>query len=463
MQGQRAHQFSVSAQQKDFALLKHALLNHFAGVYLYADSTLIDQKIKAVETALETPKSDLELYRLYAQLLSETHCGHSQIWPNKKVFRSFFFSACSLPFDVILVDKRLYALSGFGKSPRVERYDEITKINGQSIAEVLDVMYQYINGDAHSNTLKDQMFKDFFLLYYYLAFPKSDVFEIEFTSQDSTQVAKLLPKQPPIKKYLRKMNQLVLQAHEVNYGRLKVVQKDNYAVLKLPSFYRTAGGHFHAWVDLKFKQLQKSGVQNLVIDLRGNGGGNFQDYLFGYLTDSKDPMGVITCKPSTRPKRIRRYKRWDLQFQISRFDMRRKKRALSRGELPKPKKIIPKNQPYTYDGQLYVLVDGGTFSAAANLAANLQDKCNATIIGTESGGGYSQGSTGLMQLKLPKSKFTTVVNPLHYSNEVKQRTPENRGVLPDHIVHEKFPQARKEDQTLQVAIDLIQGKKGKIE
>jgi C-terminal processing protease CtpA/Prc len=80
--------------------------------------------------------------------------------------------------------------------------------------------------------------------------------------------------------------------------------------------------------------------------------------------------------------------------------------------------VKPKNKKH-YDGNLFVLTDGGTFSAASYVTTILKHHANATTIGQETGGG-EKGSNGMLQMKytLPESKIRFIFQYYHFKHDI---------------------------------------------
>jgi C-terminal processing protease CtpA/Prc len=89
----------------------------------------------------------------------------------------------------------------------------------------------------------------------------------------------------------------------------------------------------------------------------------------------------------------------------------------------------PKNNHY--QGKLYVLINGASFSASSILSSNLKGSGRAIFVGEETGGTYNGTVAGFRPIvALPNSKLRLqhglmLIQP-HYSTATK-----GRGILPD--------------------------------
>jgi C-terminal processing protease CtpA/Prc len=87
-----------------------------------------------------------------------------------------------------------------------------------------------------------------------------------------------------------------------------------------------------------------------------------------------------------------------------------------------------------FRGTVVVLIDGGSFSTTADVAAQLRALGRATFVGEETAGDYAGNTSGLNALiVLPHSKLRLKIMMYGFWNAVRPDTP-GRGTRPDHVV-----------------------------
>ncbi|MDO5047538.1 MAG: S41 family peptidase [Anaerococcus sp.] len=171
---------------------------------------------------------------------------------------------------------------------------------------------------------------------------------------------------------------------------------------------------------LKDKHLYKA----LVIDIRGNSGGNteyWKDFLLPkLLTRPKKVRNNLFFKKSNKAKMIFADDRLNVE-EISNVDISSLK--LDHREDLKNFDLYMKDtisvspdssdSLYGYEGSIYLLVDGGVYSAAEGFANFMKHTNSATLIGEESGG---DGITlGVINAVMPNSGLVfTYTNTLGY-------------------------------------------------
>ncbi|MBU3714064.1 MAG: hypothetical protein FGM46_03860, partial [Ferruginibacter sp.] len=101
-------------------------------------------------------------------------------------------------------------------------------------------------------------------------------------------------------------------------------------------------------------------------------------------------------------------------------------------------KMYQIKEKYHFDGKVYVLVSGGTFSASCLFLNNIKGQKGITIIGEETGGS-SYGNTGILLpgLELPKTKLRVQI-PLYRVIHYRHPEKNGRGIVPDIIVPQDY-------------------------
>jgi C-terminal processing protease CtpA/Prc len=109
-----------------------------------------------------------------------------------------------------------------------------------------------------------------------------------------------------------------------------------------------------------------------------------------------------------------------------------------------------------YQGKVYILTGGATFSAASMLIASLKGLPNVQLIGEETGGGaYGNNGIFIPDLILPNTKLRMRL-PLYRIVNNRQFSNNGRGVVPDVEVKATAESIRKsKDIKVEKAEELI--------
>jgi hypothetical protein len=409
---------TVEEQLEDFKVFKTTLLECHSGIFDYNDSLSLYSNLSQVEKKLQSKSlTRIEQLALYSKFVSSIKCIHSIAYHKEMTIRSLE-AKFLLPFELYFLNNELRLKENYISDPiRINKNDKIITINGELVNDIKDSLYQFIPSDGNNISRKNQILKTNFLYYYFLYNQRESNFKIEYIHQKDTlkNVFKPSYSDYPKRKKSKKKSEI----------RYSIDTTRGLAVLNLPK---------PLLISKKYKKdltsfmanIKSLGIQNLVLDLRNNGGGKSQGWFAGFFVDTNMEYArtEYTSIHNTTYKRhfIHKLK---LQFLISKLMSR-----FSRNDAIDM--VEPKTQ---FNGQLFVLINGNTGSAASNLASFLKEWTNALIVGEESGGGYKSCNTGGGTLQLPNSKIRIGIRTIKFYNNTCHKY-EADGVTPDFIVKE---------------------------
>ncbi|MEO1714401.1 MAG: S41 family peptidase, partial [Bacteroidota bacterium] len=199
--------------------------------------------------------------------------------------------------------------------------------------------------------------------------------------------------------------------------------------LDYASFYRSS-----------FQRIKDLDIQHLVLDIQDNGGGTEgnENLLFSYVY----PDVVQKYKRVTMLSGPYEKNKEDSDYILDKWAPQRG--FAERGEYTlfsdyystlgyqKPEEDL------VYDGMIYALISGITFSGGAEFSSMLRMTNRAIFIGEETGGTYEGNVSGYSETtQLPNSKITVDIPTVHFQMNVEPILP-GRGVLPDYEVHQTW-------------------------
>jgi C-terminal processing protease CtpA/Prc len=180
----------------------------------------------------------------------------------------------------------------------------------------------------------------------------------------------------------------------------------------LASYYNPKYPIFKDFVWELIDSLNNDNVENLIIDLRNNSGGNttLGKQLMYFLTDKDTIKGFANYAFTSEVyKKYFRKEYQDLETKYPEGVPQRDLVPTNSGESlffeitnNTSKYFIQRNRPI-FKGNIYILANYGTGSAAAMLTTLIQDNEIGTVIGT-SVGNNPIGATTYTPMKLPKTK-----------------------------------------------------------
>jgi C-terminal processing protease CtpA/Prc len=182
----------------------------------------------------------------------------------------------------------------------------------------------------------------------------------------------------------------------------------------------SAGLDYHEFLESSFSQLKIEQTKNLIIDVRGNGGGNdhYGATLVSYIASSS--FGYFNSIEVTNA--------YDGYGDIE--EIAGKRYMLSHQDLAKQQPN--KNR---FAGKVFILADGGSFSTTADFVSISKNIGAATIVGLETGGGACGNTSGNSKsITLKNTGIAMRIQMWRYSSAIDKDIPCGHGVIPDYIV-----------------------------
>jgi C-terminal processing protease CtpA/Prc len=204
----------------------------------------------------------------------------------------------------------------------------------------------------------------------------------------------------------------------------------NTAYIRVATF---SSGKLRKFFRQSFKSIKQQGIEHVVFDLRENGGCNIMNStkLSQYLV--KQPFKLAdTVAAISRKFRYGQYIRPSLAYKISMFVTSNRKRADGRYHFAYFEKhsFKPKKK-YHFDGDVYLIQGGYSFSATTLFINSLKGQQNVTVVGEETGGGsYGNSAVHLPQVVLPNTKIRIVL-PVYRLVMDASKPKNGRGIIPD--------------------------------
>ena len=385
--------FTPKELQKDFSILKRALFELHPGLYRYNTPGEIERKFAAAESLLKEPMREDKFFRLVAQTISEVKCYHT--YPNPiaqtdEVKKGLLNRRNYFPFHFQIVGRRMIVTED-ASSINLPRGSEITKINGVPMKEVLEKLLTATFADGKGTvehrlqTLELGRFtgenSSIFDMIFPLFFPPAGkVFRVEAKKFGSDKKEKFevlaLTKAERTDEMRRKYGKAPTYDDDWKFE----IWDDNTGYLKMDNFLAwRLSFKVEPFLAKAFAELRARNVENLIIDIRGSGGGFDGVYreIFRYLSQDKIP-----CKFPTRyyfrrakadPALLKYASSWDPSFKENLVKgypasiYRKAKNGLLElvDQSPNCKPIEPYEN--NFRGKAYLLVSSNNASAAFTL------------------------------------------------------------------------------------------------
>ncbi len=440
------HQFSYLELVEDFEILKNGFIETKIGLW-YNSYAAFDSICNLQKVKIKDKMTALEFYRIVAPIVAFTKEGHCAVRNSEETASYFKQHGRYFPFIVKFLDNKIYLTNNI-QHFATKGY-QLSKINGFSIDVILNKFLTIEPADGYNTTSKYRWIEKSFSRYYAYFFEQSPkTFIIELISPKTNE-----------KITVKNINPLDFKKWGIENKKIKAtIPNYNFkepASFSLDSIEKTAtltvndmglnsykGGRkeFKNFLEKSFALIANKKIQNLIIDIRQNEGGEqgMEDHLLSYLIDTAYKKYNYVEVPAfsysftkytdykNDPHNLNRELReWFYQSNDGRIV---ELPGVYKGDQPKPN---------SFKGNIYILINGLTFSGGSEFAALAKNHTNAIFIGEETGGGYYGNTSGKFLLfDLPNSNLTGRIPLQKFILYTKKNSiPFGRGLFPDHFTN----------------------------
>ena len=450
---------SVDKLQKDFKVFRGILEEMHAGIYWYTSKADMDQTFERINHSLNQPMTEQVFFQKLAHVLAQIKCGHTWINTSKSLKKYLWDHNQVMPIKVRFIQNKMYCMQNISKQQALKPGDEILQINQFKTDSLLKLINYYAPGDGYNDQARVMWFQRFFAYFYSLFIDQSQQYTITFLNRENQPQTVQLKAVHHKKVFSRKRRK------PVHFIQLKFLQDPQTAILKVISFNNWKVGckkyKFIKVLQQRFAQIDSAQVKNLVIDVRSNFGGEekYGMALHSYLANKPFHFykGMFFRNKRTKYRRYTSTS-WFI-YQLYKMKLKFDKHNDTTYALKNDDNLDlypAANQPF--NGKVYVLTNGESYSTTADFTAITHHKKLATFVGTETGGGYYGNTSDYeFEVKLPHSKIRVGIPICRYETNIPMdQKLFGRGTIPHHIVAPTIEDIlSKRDVELEYVLQLI--------
>lgn len=430
--------YSKEELQQDYTLLRNVLEKKHPSLYWYTPKDSMDYFFNEGYKAINDSMTEMQFgWKILAPLTSTIHCGHTSFIMSKGWNKFIQHKRIpSFPLYLKLWNDTMVVTYNLNKGDSViKKGTIITSINGIRSNEISNIMFDYMVEDGYSENVNYIRLSTSFPYFHRNIFGLYKTYNVGYL--DSTGLEKNISISyfnPPVDSQAKiKEEEKALKKMNKTKGRenIRSLQFDSsFALMTINSFSK---GHLKNFFKRSFRKLHKENIQNLVIDIRANGGGDIDNYVLLTKFLRNTPFKVA----DTAYSRSKNFKTYTSHISSGFFDnlglmflTHKEKDGNYHFGFWERHTFTPKRKNH-FDGDVYILTNGLTFSASSLFCNSVKGQQNISLVGEETGGGW-YGNSGIMipDIKLPNTKLRVRLpffRIVQYNHIAKKGT----GVIPD--------------------------------
>lgn len=391
------HRYYIYELQTDFQFLRTKLEKTHPNLYLYTPKTAFNLFFDSLYKSIQTPLTEMEFYNLITLLNSKIQDGHTMFLPGERASNYFNQNGKFFPFYIVISNGKLYVNMNCSADTLIKEGAEILSINGISAGNIMSELLVRQIRDGNNQTYPIWILTNYFKEYFSFSFGHPDTFSIMYKLGNSNQHTAIVYglSKDSIKIYRQaKYSHRTSLTNEKQGIVLEMDKQSSIATLRIASFDNNILNsvykqNFNSTVQKMFIQISNARIRNLILDIRNNQGGDFEPgkLLLSYLL--RQPVKYL---PDSK------------EYEI----------------------ITPKEKGFK--GNLFILINGGSFSSTGILSSYLEFTKRGLFIGEEAAGNKVIISGEPTDNILPNTKIQCELSTVKYV--IRKTNNDGHGVVP---------------------------------
>lgn len=406
--------FPVDLLKNDLKYLKNKLEALHPGLYLYTQKLQVDYVFDSLQRSITVPMTETEFYKHITCISSVIKDGHSIILPAERTMEYHTKNSPFLPYHFTISNDHLYVDMVCTKDTSITAGSEIISINNVNASDIIGQLMDRQVRDGYNLSYPRWILNNYFREYYSFSFGHPANYSITYNKNGSidTRIISALPKDSiyfyrqlhyPGKTFSRQPNEGI---------KLQIDKNMNYALLTIKDFHndilrKEYKQNFDKVISVCFEQINDAKTGNLILDLRNNQGGDIENgvFLLSYLLDK--PFNVVQDYFCVEDRQLQ--------------------------HCNGPSLGMHKPRPANFKGDLYVLINGGSFSNSGIVSSCLQANRKTVFIGEETGGNPTVINGYAKDITLPDTKIQVQIPTRQFVITGKAKN-NGQGIMPTYKV-----------------------------
>ena len=438
------HKYTKKELQQDYRVFRGVLEESHPSLYWFTPKDSMDHYFEDGYRRLNDSMTETEFRNILQFVVSKIHCGHTAVKYSKQYNKYLDTANIKMfPLSFKVWGDSMAITGNINRKDSVLKFGTlVTAIDGHPVHQLTDTFMNYISGDGNSITGKYQSLSNSgaFGGLYRNVYGLKDQFTISYLDSAGEEKTVSIPVFDPALKDTT--NRAVRPgpgkpAKESPRNLLPIMARYVQIDTTLSSAYMTVhtfarGNKLRPFFRQAFRELKRRNIQHLVVDVRTNGGGDagISTLLTRYLANKKFKL-ADSLYAVRRSSKYHKYISWQpFYWSLMQFVTHKKKDGLYHFGYFERHYFHPIKQHH-FDGDIYLITGGNSFSATTLFVKVLQGQQNVKIIGEETGGGaYGNSAWMIPDVTLPNTKVRFRLPKFRLVMD-KDLVKDGRGIMPD--------------------------------
>ena len=453
---------SKKQMSADLVQLKSKLEKLYVGLYYYETKEDFENRYQKTLNNLPDSLDLLQAYIVLNKFVGGVQDLHTSVFfPKNNIAKD---KNKAIPVVVRRNGDKVYLHLNGSSDSTIVRGEEVIAIDHLPVSEILEKSKNLWGTDKANLNSKKFYSERYFARNFNILFGIKDsvTLQLRNVKKDSTYFRKIATE-------LTKNSNKTLAKRYKNINRknldLKILDSLNHiAFMDVVSFSQKGNklditqSKFNRLLRKNFKAIHENNIQHLIIDFRFNGGGLIANTKRITKYVAPEPFKLLDSTKMTKYGFIKSFPPYLITpYLIGRLIF---KKQADGSYLRLSNKTIKPTKKYHYDHKIYVLTDGGSYSATTLTVGLWKDMNIATFVGNTPGGANWGSFAGQWEnLKLKNSKIKVHIPLMKLEHAHPNNLNHTFFVEPDYYVDQSFDDfIKRKDSQLNFIINLIKNK-----
>ena len=386
--------FSPEELRADFAQMYRELKAAHFNLYAFTPKRELDKRYAQLRGQIDRPMTLLQAKLLFELFAAEVRMGHTRVDSPTADWNAYRKNGGKgFPLQIRIIDRRVYVAENLSGLDALRPGDEITRLNGKTMAHWLQQTERHVS--AETSAMADSIMEYDFPIYLWVELGAAPGFELAIENSGLGQHDLYLPARTAEEMQAARTQQPAALDLDNPAREAKLLQ-DGVAYLRPGPFYNSEAktgadewdvSGFREFIDRAFEGFLQAGASRLIIDLRGNPGGDnlFSDVMVAWFASrpfrfaSQFKIKVSAQSIAANAARIEDDAAAAGPVSRQYADLYARSRSGDVVDFPIAQ-ALPRSGK-RFEGQVFVLIDRQSYSNTVAVAALVQDYRFGVIVG----------------------------------------------------------------------------------